>query len=184
MALPATVFKAHLQVADMDRHYYAEHALTVARHPSETDERMMLRVLAYALHADPALAFGPGLSSEGEPDVVLRDLTGAISLWIDVGLPDEKALRKACGRAGQVVLYAYGRGADVWWQNQRKGVLKLDNLTVVRLPAEATQALAAMARRTMQLQCNVQDGAVWFGNGSDSLDVPRDVLHAPATARH
>ncbi|GAA5235815.1 YaeQ family protein [Verticiella sediminum] len=183
MALPSTVFKAQLQVADMDRHYYAEHALTVARHPSETDERMMVRVLAYALHADEALAFGPGLSSEGEPDLVLRDLTGAISLWIDVGLPDEKALRKACGRAERVVLYVYGRGADVWWQNQRKGVLKLDNLTVVQLPAEATRALGEMAARSMQLQCNVQDGAIWFGDGERNVDIHREVLHAPASTR-
>ena len=183
MALPSTVYKAQLQVADMDRHYYAEHALTVARHPSETDERMMVRVLAYALHVDEALAFGPGLSAEGEPDLVLRDLTGAISLWVDVGLPDEKALRKACGKADQVVLYAYGRGADVWWQNQRKGVLKLDNLTVVQLPADTTRALGEMAARSMQLQCNVQDGEIWFGNGSENIEFRREFLHTTAAAR-
>lgn len=182
MALPSTVYKAQLQVADMDRHYYADHALTVACHPSETLERMMVRVLAFALHADDMLAFGRGLSAEDEPDLLRADLTGAISLWIDVGLPDEKALRKACGRADQVVLYAYGRAADVWWDTNRKGLLRLSNLTVIRLDPAVTKALGDMAERTMQLQCNIQDDEVWFGNGQQNVDVVRDILHAP-TAR-
>ncbi len=180
MALPSTVYKAQLQVADMDRHYYAEHALTIACHPSETAERMMVRVLAFALHADESLAFGRGLSADGEPDLVHADLTGAISLWIEIGLPDEKALRKACGRADQVVLYAYGRAAEVWWNNNRKGLLRLDNLTVVRLEPEATRKLGEMAQRTMQLQCNIQDTEVWFGNGQENLDIIRDIVLAPA----
>lgn len=180
MALPSTVFKAQLQVADMDRHYYADHALTIARHPSETSERMMVRVLAFALHASEALAFGRGLSAEGEPDLLEADLTGAISLWIDVGLPDEKALRKACGRADRVFLYAYGRAADVWWEGNRKGLLRLDNLTVVKLDPEATRTLGEMAQRSMQLQCNIQDSEVWFGDGQQNLDIMRDVLLAPA----
>jgi len=179
MALPSTVFKAQLQVADMDRHYYADHALTIARHPSETDERMMVRVLAFALHADENLALGRGLSAEGEPDLMLADLTGAIQLWIDVGLPDEKSLRKACGRADQVVLYAYGRAADTWWESNRKHLLRLDNLTVVRLAPDATRTLAAMAQRTMQLQCNIQDAEVWFGDGQTNVDVVRDILLTP-----
>ncbi len=119
MALKATIFKVELQVADMDRSYYGDHALTIARHPSETDERMMLRVLAFALHAGPDLAFGKGLSTDDEPDLWQRDLTGAIALWIDVGQPDEKLLRRACGRAREVVVYAYGRGVDLWWDRAR-----------------------------------------------------------------
>lgn len=181
MALPSTVYKAQLQVADMDRHYYADHALTVACHPSETLERMMVRVLAFALHADDMLAFGRGLSAEDEPDLLRADLTGAISLWIDVGLPDEKALRKACGRSDQVILYAYGRAADVWWETNRKGLLRLSNLTVIRLDPAVTKALGDMAERTMQLQCNIQDDEVWFGNGQQNVDIVRDILHAPTT---
>ena len=121
VALKSTIFKVALQVADMERGYYADHALTIARHPSETDERMMLRVLAFALHAGPDLAFGKGLSTDDEPDLWQRDLTGAIGLWIDVGQPDEKLLRRACGRARQVVVYAYGRGVDLWWDRSRRG---------------------------------------------------------------
>src|SRR5512147_3279852 len=106
MALKSTIFKAELQISDMDRNYYGSHSLTIARHPSETDERMMVRLLAFALHANEGLAFGRGLSTDDEPDLWQRDLTGAIRLWIDVGLPDEKLLRRACGRADEVVVYA------------------------------------------------------------------------------
>src|SRR5258708_30643507 len=105
MALKSTIFKAELTVSDLDRHHFATHALTIARHPSETDERMMVRLLAFALNADDALEFGRGLSSEDEADLVRRDLTGAIDAWIDVGLPDERRVRKASGRAARVVVY-------------------------------------------------------------------------------
>ncbi len=178
MALSSTVFKGQLQVADMDRHYYADHALTVARHPSETDERMMVRILAFALNADEGLAFGRGLSAEDEPDLVLADLTGAMKRWIEVGQPDERAMRKACGRADQVILYAYGRGVDVWWQNQKKALSKLDNLTVIRLDGEVTRALGEMAARTMQLQCNIEDGDIWFGTGERGVNLRCELVHA------
>src|SRR5690242_13559913 len=108
MALKSTIFKATLAVADLDRGYYAEHALTVARHPSETDERMMVRLLAFALHADERLEFGRGISSDDEPALWLKEYSGEIRLWIEVGLPDERLLRRAAGRADQVVVLAYG----------------------------------------------------------------------------
>jgi uncharacterized protein YaeQ len=117
MALKSTICKAELAVADIERGYYGNHAVTLARHPSETDERMMVRLLAFALHADDALAFGRGLSADGEPDLWQRDLTGTIEQWIDVGLPDEREVRKACGRAREVHVLAYGgRAVDLWWQ--------------------------------------------------------------------
>jgi uncharacterized protein YaeQ len=106
MALKSTIFKVELSVADIDRGYYRDHSLTLARHPSETDERMMVRLLAFALHADPALEFGRGLSAEDEPDLVRRDLTGASEQWIEVGLPDEPEVRKACGRSRAVSVMA------------------------------------------------------------------------------
>lgn len=177
MALRSTVYKAALQVADMDRGYYAEHALVVARHPSETDERMMVRLLAFALNADEALAFGRGLSADDEPDLWRKDLTGAVDLWIEVGLPDEKWLRKACARARQVGLYAYGRTADAWWRQNRDKLARLDNLQVFRLAADDTAALARLADRNMQLQCNVQDGEAWVGNGVEDVRVMPEKLH-------
>src|SRR5512147_2812560 len=108
MALSATTCKAELAISDMDRHYYATHALTLAQQPSETDERMMIRLLAFALFAHERLEFGKGLSTTEEPALWLKEYSGEIRLWIEVGLPDERALRKACGRAENVVVLAYG----------------------------------------------------------------------------
>jgi uncharacterized protein YaeQ len=169
VALKATIFKAELQVSDLDRSHFATHALTIARHPSETDQRMMVRVLAFALNAHDLLEFGRGLSAEDEPDLVRRDLTGAIDLWIDVGLPDERDVRKASGRAKAVKVYTYGRGADIWWSQNREAMQRLANVSVIDLPAEATQGLARFAERTMDLQCTVQEGAIWFTRGDDTL---------------
>ncbi len=178
MAQGATIFKANLDVADMERQHFGTHALTLARHPSETDERMMVRMLAFALHADEALAFGRGLASEDEADLTQRDLTGAIQLWIDVGLPDEKSLRKASGRAERVVLYAYGgRAVDLWWAKNRSVLERLPNFSAWVVSVEASQALARLAQRTMQLQCTVQDGHLWFSSGSETVQMTLTALH-------
>ena len=176
MALKATVFKAALQIADMDRHYYAEHALTLARHPSETEERMMVRLLAFALYADEGLIFAKGLSSDEEPDLWHKDLTGAIERWIEVGLPDERVIRKASGRANQVVVISYGRAADIWWKENRDKFQRLNNLAVFKLPGETTQALAALAKRTMQLQCAIQEGHIMLTSDAGMVEVELQVL--------
>jgi uncharacterized protein YaeQ len=182
MALKSTIFKAALQVADMQRGYYADHSLTIARHPSETDERMMLRVLAFALHAAVDLSFGKGLSTDDEPDLWQRDLTGAIGLWIDVGQPDDKLVRRACGRARQVVVYAYGRGAELWWGRSRAALERMRNLSVVSVPVATSQALASLAQRTMQLQCTIQDGHVWLGDKDGGVEVALTTLRSPPPA--
>ena len=180
MALKATIYKVELQISDMDRNYYHPHTLTLARHPSETDERMMVRLLAFALHADEHLAFGQGLSTDDEPDLWQKDLTGAIECWIDVGLPDEKLMRKACGRARQVFVYCYGgRGADIWWGQNSGKLERLDNLTVKALPLAATQALAGLAQRNMQLQCTIQDGQIWLSDKNSTVEVELTTLQAP-----
>lgn len=185
MALKATVFKADLNIADMDRHYYRDHALTIARHPSETDERMMVRLLAFALHAHDALVFGKGLSTEGEPALWQRDLTGAINLWIEVGLPGEKEVRRACGRAERVVIYGYGgRAADLWWEKHRAKLGSAKNLTVIDLPVAATRAMAKLARATMRLQCTVQDGEVWLADDCDRVEVNPLILKTPGGSSH
>ena len=171
MALKSTIFKASLNVADIDRGHYQEHALTLARHPSETDERMMVRLLAFARHADEALAFGKGLSDDDEPDLWQKDLTGLIDLWIEAGQPDERRLRQACGRARQVVVYCYGHAAEVWWNQQRAKLERLNNLVVIRLPEESTQSLANLAQRTMQLQCTIQDGQQMWSGGDTLVQV-------------
>ncbi|HEU4621494.1 MAG TPA: YaeQ family protein, partial [Burkholderiaceae bacterium] len=146
MALKSTIYKADLQLADLDRHVYADYPLTLARHPSETEERLMVRIVAFGLHAHERLAFGPGLSDADEPCLWQRDLTGAIERWIEVGLPDERHLARACGRADEVVVIAYGRGMDVWWKNIASSLTRLRNLVVLRLPEDGTQALAALVQ--------------------------------------
>ena len=178
MALKATIYKAELQIADMDRGYYGDHAVTIARHPSETDERMMVRLLAFALLADPALTFGKGLCVDDEPDLWQRDLTGAIQRWIDVGQPDEKWIRKACGRADEVVVVSYGRAADIWWNGVRDKLGRQDKLIVLNLPPEAAPDLARLTERSMRLQFTIQDSHVWVTNGRDTVQVEPQVLMA------
>jgi uncharacterized protein YaeQ len=172
MATKATVHKAELQVSDMDRHYYATHALTLALHPSETEERMMVRLLAFALNACESLAFGRGISTEEEPDIWARDLTGAIDLWIEVGQPDEQRLRKACGRSKEVRVYCYsGRSAAIWWQKSAAGFARFGNLRVFEVPSETTAALGKLASRNMDLQCLIQDGHAQLISGDATVDV-------------
>ena len=179
MALKATIFKAELQIADMDRHYYGDHVLTIARHPSETDERMMVRLLAFALQARENLSFGRGLSSEDEPDLWEKDLTGSILRWIDVGLPDERRMRRASGRAPLVCVYAYGgRAVDLWWRQVGEQVERCENLVVWNLPLAGTQSLAGLASRTMALQCTIQEGQVWLGDGMNVVQMEPVCLKA------
>jgi uncharacterized protein YaeQ len=172
MALKSTIFKARLNVADMDRPYYGEHNLTLARHPSETDERMMVRLLAFALFADERLEFGRGLSAEDEPALWQRDYAGTIERWIEVGLPDEKALRRAAGRAAEVVVLAYGgRAMEVWWSMEGAALGRMEKLRVLAIDAEASAALAALAQRGMDLQCTIQDGHVWVTDGAETVAI-------------
>lgn len=165
MALKSTICKATLGVADMDRPYYGTHALTLALHPSETAERMMVRVLAFALHAADGLQFGRGIATEDEPTLWDRDDTGRILTWIEVGLPDERVLRRAAGRADRVVVYAYGgRAVDLWWQRSAQTLAKVRNLAVHAVPPDAVTALGALAERNMQLHFTRQEGALWLAS--------------------
>ena len=161
MALKATICKVDLSVADLDRNVYENFSLTLAQHPSENEMRLMIRLLAFMLFADERLEFGKGLSTDDEPDLWLKDLTGAIDLWVYVGQLDERWLRKASNRAKRMVVIAYGdRAVDVWWQQNKVALERLANLTVYRLSGDEAQALAGLVRRTMTLQCMIQDGEV------------------------
>ena len=176
MAIKATIYKADLSIADMDRNYYHEHTLTIARHPSETDERVMIRVLAYALHADPALAFTKDLFDVDEPALWLKDLTGAIDLWIEVGQPDEKRLLKAAGRAEKVIVYSYSATSSIWFKGIANKIERAKNVSVINIPAEISAQLEKMALRSMALQCTIQDGQVWLTDGTDTVLVEREAL--------
>lgn len=172
MALKATVFKATLNIADMDRHYYADHQLTIAQHPSENDERMMIRLLAFALNASDGLEFTKGLSTDDEPELWQKSLSDEIELWIELGLPDESRLRKACNRARQVILYTYGgRAVPLWLEKNRSKLSRFGNLAMFDLPPNATDALGKLAQRNMAFQVTVQDGEVSFSNESALVNV-------------
>jgi uncharacterized protein YaeQ len=179
MALKATIYKADLQIADMDRHVYGDHALTIARHPSETDERMMVRVLAYALNAQEGIAFTKGLFDVDEPDVWVKNLAGEITLWIDLGQPDEARIRRACGRSERVIVLCYNSSCEVWWKQIASKLSRFSNLTVLQLPAATAQALTALAARSMRLQCMVQDGEIWINSEAQSVPVALTTLQSP-----
>jgi len=174
MALKATIYKAELSIADMDRNYYATHSLTLARHPSETDERMMVRLLAFAIHADEALSFTKGMFDVEEPDLWQKDLTDAIQLWVEVGQPDDRRILKGCGRSEHVIVYSYSAASPIWWKQLANKVDRAKNLTVINLPSETTAALEKMAQRTMQLQCTIQDGQIWLTDGAETVQVDRE----------
>jgi uncharacterized protein YaeQ len=178
MALKATIYKAELQIADMDRNYYGQHLLTVARHPSETDERVMIRILAFAIHASEALTFTKGLFDTEEPDLWQKDLTGAIELWVEVGQPDEKRLMKACGRSERVVVYSYSATSHIWYKQIANKLERAKNLEVINIPSDASVQLEKMANRNMQLQCTIQDGQIWLTDSVDTVLIERETFKA------
>ena len=178
MALKSTIFKADVQLADIDHGCYTDLPLTLARHPSETDERMMVRLAALALNAhevqdlcsgDAKIGFGAGLSSPDEPDVQLVDFTGRTRLWIEVGQPDDKPLAKACSKADAVIVYAFGPAADVWWRGIEGKLTRLDKLQIWRIPAADAQALAQLAERSMALQATLQEAVLTLCSARGSV---------------
>jgi len=178
MAIKSVIYKVQLQVADMDRHYYADHALNIACHPSETLQRMMTRVLVFALNAHERLEFGKGISDTDEPDIWQKDLTGAIDRWIEVGQPDERRILKACGRSGEVSVYAYGNSADIWWKPLANKLARTKNLSVWRIDPDAAEQLERLCERTMQLQVTIQDGEIWMRGGDEAVEVKIETMSA------
>ena len=161
MAQNATIYKVELSVSDMDRQYYETHKLTVAKHPSETDERLMVRIVAFALNAHEHLEMTKGLSTDDEPDIWQKSLSGELDVWIALGLPSEKVMRQSCSKAAKVIVYPYGgRVADMWWDKIKNNTTRFDNLQVISLSETDTAALAKLASRAMKLQVNIQDGDV------------------------
>ena len=176
MALKATIYKAQIQLSDMDRGVYGEHLLTVARHPSETDERMMIRILAYALNAPAdndhgALELAKSLWDTDEPDLWQKDLTGQIVHWIDVGQPDERRILRASPRAERVTVLSFTASTPVWWSGIASKITRVRNVAVWQVEAAQSQALAELAQRSMQLQVSVQDGTVYLSTGERALEI-------------
>jgi uncharacterized protein YaeQ len=172
LALKATIFKAELQVSDMQRGHYQSYHLTLARHPSETDERLMVRLLAFALNAGEALSFTKGLSTDDEPELWQKSLSDEIELWIELGQLDEKRLRRACGLAKQVIVYLYAqRSASVWWSQQQEMVRRFSNLRLVMLSVVGDARLESLAQRNMSLNATIQDSQVWLSDDQQTVTV-------------
>jgi uncharacterized protein YaeQ len=181
MAQNATIYKVELSVSDMDRHYYETHKLTIAKHPSETDERLMLRIVAFALNAHEQLELTKGLSTDDEPDIWQKSLSGAIDVWVALGLPSEKVVRQSCSKAAKVIVYPYGaRTADVWWKKIKNSVARFGNLQVTSFSETDTAALAKLASRAMKLQVNIQDGDVMISVDDSVVYVVLDTWKAAA----
>ncbi|MBT3798785.1 MAG: YaeQ family protein [Porticoccaceae bacterium] len=179
MALSATIYKAELNVVDMDRHYYEQHTLTLAQHPSETAERLMLRLLVFALHASDTMAFTKGLSTDDEPDLWQKSLSDEIELWIELGLPSEKRLKKACGRSQQVIVYAYGAGsASLWWKQVQPQLTRFKNLTVKHIDARSLEQLKNFLKRTIDLQVSIQDDEISCLSADSEVLVMPEVFKA------
>ena len=176
MALKAIIYKATLELADMDRNLYGDHSMTIARHPSETDERMLIRLLAFALNTPEsdehgALELAKDMWEPDEPGLWQKDLTGQIVHWIEIGQPDDKRLMRASSRSERVSVYSFSSSTPTWWSGIANKVTRAQNLTVWQIPAEQSRALAGLAQRGMRLQVTVQDGGIWVGDGVQSLEV-------------
>ncbi|MCU7853684.1 MAG: YaeQ family protein [Candidatus Thiodiazotropha sp. (ex Monitilora ramsayi)] len=170
MALKATIFKVGLQVSDMDRNHYEHHTLTLARHPSETDERMMIRIIAFALNADEQLSFSKGLSTDDEPDLWQKSLTDEIELWVELGQPDERRIRRACGRAKRVIIYTYAdRSSAVWWQQNSADYSRFKNLNVIKLSSTDSSLLSELTQRNMSLSCSIQEEQIWISDDQRNI---------------
>ncbi|CAH0291105.1 YaeQ family protein [Erwinia aphidicola] len=172
MALKATIYKATVNVADMDRNVFIDNTLTLARHPSETEERLMLRLLAWLVHANERLTFTRGLSAEDEPEIWQLNDHNGIDVWVDLGLPEERRIKKACSRSQHVWLYTYnGRAAQPWWQQNQNKLTQHDNLTIRYISDEQLSALVQLASRSMTLQATIQDGTIWLSDNSHHLEI-------------
>ncbi|MCW4219244.1 MAG: YaeQ family protein [Candidatus Thiodiazotropha lotti] len=170
VALKSTVYKTELQVSNMDEQHYETYSLTLARHPSETNQRMMLRLAVFALNANQQLSFTKGISTDDEPDLWLKSLSDEIELWIELGQPDEKRLRRACGRSKRVLVYPYAeRSASIWWEQMQQTVSRFANLSVINLILEDMDQLDNLVARNMQLHSTIQEGQLWLGNDQMTL---------------
>jgi uncharacterized protein YaeQ len=172
MAQKSTIFKAQINVADMDRHHYQDYNLTIARHPSETDQRMMLRIVCFALFAHENLEFTRGLSTDDEPDLWQTALSGEIEHWIDLGQPDEKRIRRACGRAQKVTVVCYsGNGAEIWFDKFKGGLARFKNLTVINIDNDQSTELTELVERNMALQITIEDQSLCINTDNRNLTV-------------
>jgi len=174
MAANATIHKAFVNIANMDEHYYEEHNLTLAQHPSENNLRLMIRVIAFVLNANDTLMFCKGISQDDEPDLWQKSLGGDIEMWIDLGQPDEKRIKKACGRSQKVIIYTFKESVASAWFNQIGNSLnRFNNLQVIHLNISGDIEL--LTNRSMNLQCNILDNELTLIDNDNSIVVTQEI---------
>lgn len=170
MARGSTVYRAFLELAHVDRAQYARLDLTVARHPSETAERMLVRILAYAIRYEEGLCFGRGLSTPNEADLWSRDAEGRLRQWVEVGQPQRGRLLKAARRAEGVSVFAFGRGVEAWREAQLAGFDAPDNLAVCRIRDEFVEELSAGLLRKIEWSVTINEGVLYLDDGTRTLE--------------
>jgi uncharacterized protein YaeQ len=172
MGTKSTIYKAELTITDIDRQYYETHPLVIAQHPSEPDRRVMARLIVFAIFVHERLEFGRGISSDQDPDLWRRDLTGVIEQWIELGQPEESDIRKACGLSKEVIIVTYsGNSADVWWSKNVSSLTKQKNLKVLNIDAESLDQATRLLDRRMTLTALIQDGEFQLSNSIDNVTV-------------
>ncbi|MEQ1827379.1 MAG: YaeQ family protein [Pirellula sp.] len=168
MGTKSTIYKAELMITDIDRQYYKTHNLVIAQHPSEPNRRLMARLIVFAMFAHERLEFGRGISSDQDPDLWRRDLTGAIEQWLEMGQPEESDIRKACGLSKEVIVVTYsGNSAEVWWTKNASALAKLKNLKVLDIDSKSLDEATRLLDRRMALTATIQDGEFQLSNGTD-----------------
>ena len=170
MALPSTVYKASIQLADVDRGVYETLQSTVAQHPSETKERLVARLLAYTIFYEPELAFTKGICATDEPDFWLKGADGRVQVWGEVGLPDAERIVKASRHSGRVVLLACGKALASWDQQHLSKLEKLDNLTVISMDQAFIAKLAARLERAINWSVTITEGTFYLTSGEETLE--------------
>ena len=176
MALKAIIHKAAISFSDLDRNVYQDHSLTIARHPSETEERMMIRLLAWVLNTPEtndlgSLEFGKDMFEPEEPALVQNDLTGLRMHEIDLGQPEEKRLVRACGRSRRVTVYTFSNTSAAWWASVAEKLAKVRNLTVWHFDPAQVKTLALLADKAMDLQITLQEGILTVDGGGKSAEL-------------
>lgn len=169
MALGATIYNFDVELSDTDRNVYETLALRVAQHPSESEEYLVARVLAYLLEFTEGIEFSRGISTPDEPAIAVRDLTGAIKTWIDVGTPDAGRLHKAAKLAARVAVYTHKDPTQFLKQLAGKTIHNVDALELFAIDRDLVTALVARLERRVAFSLSVSDRELYLSIGDDQL---------------
>ena len=175
MAIKPTIYKFRISLSDLNRHYYDTLNLTVALHPSETIERMMVRVLAYCINAQEQLTFTKGLSEVDEPDLWVRSYDDKTKLWIDIGEPSAERIKKSCRLAEKVKIYCFNSKADVWWQ-QSQGKIRQLQASLIKFDWQEIQHLASLVERTMDMSVSISGDSAYIAAQKGEIEVNWQLL--------